>query len=182
MERAAITLEELIQDNADSTELWRAWFAGHADALALPCDIFDSKTVAGLVRHIFLAELRHSQRLTGQRVVTADEVPAATADDSFATHDQASRITAVSFHEPLINRFRKSSIFKRSARAPSEPRVASCLCMSCSTRSAIGRSWPRFCVSAPRRRIGRTTSCSLPRWSNGDRILWRRSGFLSSIA
>jgi uncharacterized damage-inducible protein DinB len=89
METAAISLDELIQDNAGSTDLWRGWFAGHADAFALPCDIFDTKTVAGLVRHIFLAELRHSQRLTGQPVVAADEVSAAPGDELFAVHNQA---------------------------------------------------------------------------------------------
>ena len=89
MESAAIALEEFIEDNAKSTELWRAWFAQHPQAFAVPCDIFDTKTVAGFVKHIFLAELRHSQRLTGQRVVNADEVKAAAGDELFAVHNQA---------------------------------------------------------------------------------------------
>ncbi len=89
MEKAAISLEELIQDNAGSTDLWRAWFAAHPDAFSLTCDIFDTRTVAGLVKHIFLAELRHSQRLTNQRVVAADEVHAASGDELFGVHDQA---------------------------------------------------------------------------------------------
>jgi len=89
MERAAIALEEFIEDNAKSTELWRAWFAQHPQAFAVPCDIFDTKTVAGFVKHIFLAELRHSQRLTGQRVVNADEIKAAAGDELFAVHDEA---------------------------------------------------------------------------------------------
>ena len=89
MERAAIALEEFIEDNARSTELWRAWFAQHSQAFAVPCDIFDTKTVAGFVKHIFLAELRHSQRLTGQRVVNADEMKATTGDELFAVHDEA---------------------------------------------------------------------------------------------
>jgi uncharacterized damage-inducible protein DinB len=89
MERAAIALEELIEDNVKSTEMWRAWFAQHSQAFEVPCDIFDTKTVAGCVKHIFLAELRHSQRLTGHRVVNAEEVNAATGDELFAVHDEA---------------------------------------------------------------------------------------------
>src|ERR1700730_8841604 len=89
MERSAVALEELIEDNAMSTELWRTWFAQHCQAFAAPCDIFDTKTVAGFVKHIFLAELRHSQRLTDQRVVNANEVNAATGDVLFAMDDEA---------------------------------------------------------------------------------------------
>lgn len=89
MARAAITLGELLEDNASSTDQWRVWFAQHPQALAIACDIFDAKSVAGLVRHTFLVELRHSQRLTGQRVVSAGEVQAADVDSLFVVHDQA---------------------------------------------------------------------------------------------
>jgi uncharacterized damage-inducible protein DinB len=88
-ETAAITLDEFVTDHTRSTERWRQWLAAHPDAFNVPCDIFDSKTVGGLIKHIFIVELRHSQRLTGQRVATYEDFPGTSLDDVFAIHDQA---------------------------------------------------------------------------------------------
>lgn len=88
-ETTAITLDEFVTDNAKSTERWHQWLAAHPDAFNVPCDIYDSKTVGGLVKHIFIVELRHSQRLTGQRVATYEDFPGSSLDDVFAIHDLA---------------------------------------------------------------------------------------------
>lgn len=89
MNAEAISLEELIEDNTRSSDRWHQWFTGHPDALTISCDIFDSKTVGNLLKHIFIVELRHSQRLTGQRVAAPEEFPGVSLDAVFAMHNQA---------------------------------------------------------------------------------------------
>ena len=89
MMAAAITLEELLADNEAGTRTWQAWFAANPAALELPCAIYNSGTVRGLLKHIFAVELRHSQRLNGEEVVAYDAIPAGSLGDLFAVHSQA---------------------------------------------------------------------------------------------
>jgi len=70
MTAAAIKLEELLVDNEVSTRKWQAWFANNPAALDVPCAIYNSGTVRGLLKHIFAVELRHSQRLLGEEVTS----------------------------------------------------------------------------------------------------------------
>ncbi len=91
MMAAAITLEELLADNEASTGTWEAWFAANPAALELPCAIYNSATVRGLLKHIFAVELRDSQRLNGEEVVAYDAIPAGSLDDLVAIHSQAIR-------------------------------------------------------------------------------------------
>ncbi len=86
---AAITLEELLVDNEAATEKWQAWFANHPAALDVPCSIYKSDTVRGLLKHIFAVELRHSQRLLGEEVTSYDAIPVGSLDDLMAVHAQA---------------------------------------------------------------------------------------------
>ncbi len=89
MNAAAITFEELLADNEANVNKWRTWFAAHDAALAVPCDIYNSGTVRGLLKHIFAVELRHSQRLRGEEVTAYDAIPVGSLDDLFAVHLQA---------------------------------------------------------------------------------------------
>ena len=89
MMAAAITLEELLADNEAGTRTWQAWFAANPAVLELPCAIYNSGTVRGLLKHIFAVELRHSQRLNGEEVVAYDAIPAGSLGDLFAVHSQA---------------------------------------------------------------------------------------------
>ena len=88
---AAITLQELLADNETATGKWHTWFAANPAALEVPCAIYNSGTVRGLLKHIFAVELRHSQRLNGEEVVAYDAIPAGSLDDLFAIHSQAMR-------------------------------------------------------------------------------------------
>ncbi len=88
---AAITLQELLADNETATGKWHTWFAANPAALEVPCGIYNSGTVRGLLKHIFAVELRHSQRLNGEEVVAYDAIPAGSLDDLFAIHSQAMR-------------------------------------------------------------------------------------------
>jgi len=108
-ETTAITLDQFVTDNEHLTKRWHRWLTAHPDAFNVPCDIYDTKTVGGLIKHIFIVELRHSQRLTGQRVATYEDFPGASLDDLFTIHDQAltnlrvfsAETTAASLNENL---------------------------------------------------------------------------------
>lgn len=89
MSAAAITLEELLADNEASAAKWSTWFEANPAALDVPCDIYNSGTVRGLLKHIFAVELRHSQRLRGEEVVAYDAIPAGSLEDLFRVHGQA---------------------------------------------------------------------------------------------
>jgi uncharacterized damage-inducible protein DinB len=88
---AAITLEELLVDNDAATEKWKVWFAANPAALDVPCAIYNSGTVRGLLKHIFAVELRHSQRLAGKEVTSYDAIPVGSLDDLMAVHSQATQ-------------------------------------------------------------------------------------------
>ncbi len=89
MTTAAITLEELLADNEAATEKWQAWFAANPAALDVPCAIYNSGTVRGLLKHIFAVELRHSQRLLGEEVTSYDAIPVGSLDELMVVHAQA---------------------------------------------------------------------------------------------
>ena len=91
MTAAAITLEELLADNEAGTRKWQAWFAANPAALDVPCAIYNSGTVRGLLKHIFAVELRHSQRLLGEEVTSYDAIPVGSLDQLMAVHAQATR-------------------------------------------------------------------------------------------
>ncbi len=91
MTTAAITLEELLMDNEAATKKWQAWFAAHPAALDVPCAIYNSDTVRGLLKHIFAVELRHSQRLLGEEVTAYDAIPVGSLDELMAVHAQATQ-------------------------------------------------------------------------------------------
>ena len=75
MNAPGITLDELLTDNESATARWKAWFGENPAALDAPCDIYNSGTVRGLLKHIFAVELRHSQRLLGEEVSAYDAIP-----------------------------------------------------------------------------------------------------------
>jgi uncharacterized damage-inducible protein DinB len=89
MTTAAITLEKLLADNEAAAEKWQVWFAANPAALDLPCSIYNSGTVRGLLKHIFAVELRHSQRLNGEEVTSYEAIPVGSLDDLMAVHAQA---------------------------------------------------------------------------------------------
>ncbi len=86
---AGISLEELLVDNEAGTAKWQVWFQANPAALDVPCDIYNSGTVRGMLKHIFAVELRHSQRLLGQEVVGYDAIPVGSLEDLFSVHARA---------------------------------------------------------------------------------------------
>lgn len=89
MNTTAITFEELLDHNRASTAQWKAWFKQNEAALPVPCTIYNSETVRGLLKHMFAVELRHSQRLRGEEVTAYDAISAGSLDELFAIHERA---------------------------------------------------------------------------------------------
>ncbi len=89
MSYAGITLAELLADNEAATAKWKTWFAENPTALDAPCDIYDSKTVRGLVQHIFDRELGHASRLAGRDAPMLMPTSTDSVDVIFAAHAQA---------------------------------------------------------------------------------------------
>ena len=80
-----ITLDELLAWTAEERAKWRPWFKANPGALDLvmqPGGRFP--TVASLVDHIFLVEVRHTLRLQGKELPTASGVPAGNVDALWA--------------------------------------------------------------------------------------------------
>lgn len=86
MSFAGITLRELMTDNDAATNKWGAWFKANETALDVPCDIYNSGDVRGLLKHIFAVELRHSQRLMGEEVTAYDAIPVGSLDGLLDVH------------------------------------------------------------------------------------------------
>lgn len=81
----SITLEELLGWNGEERLKWLAWLKKHPGALDVvlqPGGRFP--TVASLIDHIFLVEVRHILRLQGKELPAATGVTAGDLDGLFA--------------------------------------------------------------------------------------------------
>lgn len=85
----AITLEELLTWAQESASFWKAHFDANPALLELPCDIDDSGVVQELVRHIWMAELRWAQCVSGQPMAPRADFPKGPLDALYSLHQQA---------------------------------------------------------------------------------------------
>ena len=85
----SLTAEEVLSWNDTNANRWRDLLNKHPKALSLRCDIRGSSTVADLLQHIVAAELRYAERLHGEPVTEYEDIPKATVNDIFDTHDLA---------------------------------------------------------------------------------------------
>ncbi len=60
---SAVTFEELLADFDLTAEKWKGFFATNSAAEKVPTDIAGTGTIGGLVCHIYMAAVRHSERL-----------------------------------------------------------------------------------------------------------------------
>jgi uncharacterized damage-inducible protein DinB len=80
-----ITLDELLEWNAEERAKWRPWLKANAASLDVPLQPGGRfPTVRSLVDHIFLVEVRHILRLRRQELPTATGVAAGDIDGLFA--------------------------------------------------------------------------------------------------
>jgi uncharacterized damage-inducible protein DinB len=79
-----ITLDELLHYTGAERDKWRRWFAERPDLLAVPVQPGGRFPTAGkLIDHIFLAERRHLERLTGAPLSESTGLTASNAPPLF---------------------------------------------------------------------------------------------------
>jgi uncharacterized damage-inducible protein DinB len=79
-----LTLEELLDWTDEERAKWEAWFPAHPDALAFVLKGDRFGTVAGLIGHIFEAEMRQSHRFGGGPVPERKDPDGGSAATLFA--------------------------------------------------------------------------------------------------
>jgi uncharacterized damage-inducible protein DinB len=94
----AITLEQLLAWNQESSDFWKAHLDANPALLQLPCGIGGNVHVQAFVRHIWGAELVWSQIITGQPITDYDVWPNGPLEALFDLH-----IQAVSNFRSLLN-------------------------------------------------------------------------------
>lgn len=75
MNQPVLTLKELLHWSDESTCKWLSFLAATPAAQVLPCGIYGTANILGLVRHIVAVEMRHSQRLADLPVTPYAEIP-----------------------------------------------------------------------------------------------------------
>jgi len=88
MRTPGITFKELLADNEANAVKWQNWFEAHPQALEVLCDVAGSKTIGELVHHIFIVQLRLSQRLLGEPVHGFDNDPVTAPEVLFSLADE----------------------------------------------------------------------------------------------
>lgn len=88
MSTPALSAEQLLAWNEQTSNRWRALLEQHPHALALHCDVMNTSDVAGLVHHIHVVELRYAQRVAGTPETSFDEV-GKDVESSFHAHHRA---------------------------------------------------------------------------------------------
>jgi uncharacterized damage-inducible protein DinB len=91
----ALTVDDLLDYTAWQRTRWQAWLHGHPEALALSAGPHGDgrfTSVGDLVKHIFGAECRYVQRLTGQPLSDLATVPSNDVEALFNTGAEARRM------------------------------------------------------------------------------------------
>jgi uncharacterized damage-inducible protein DinB len=88
----AITLQELLTWNQESSNFWKAHLDAHPALLQLPCGIGGAPNVKEFVRHIWVVELRWAQRVAGLPIAPRADLPVGPLDALFNLHEQAVEI------------------------------------------------------------------------------------------
>ena len=85
----AISLEELLAWNRESSNFWKLHLDANPALLQLPCGIGGTANVQEFVRHIWGVELRWSQRLAGRPEMPREEMPSGPLPALFELHLKA---------------------------------------------------------------------------------------------
>jgi uncharacterized damage-inducible protein DinB len=85
----AITLEELLAWNQESSNFWKALLEANPALLKLPCGIGGTANVQEFVRHIWGVELIWGQRIAGLPVTDRKEMPAGPLEALYDLHLKA---------------------------------------------------------------------------------------------
>jgi uncharacterized damage-inducible protein DinB len=99
----AITLEELLTWNRESSRFWKAHLDANPALLTLPCGIGGTADVQAFAGHIWGAELRWGQRIAGLPLLAKEDVPAGPLDALFNLHLQAVQVFRTLLDNPTLN-------------------------------------------------------------------------------
>jgi uncharacterized damage-inducible protein DinB len=95
----ALTGEELQKWVEHTSDGWKKLLTAHPEALAFPCDIRETQSVAQLLQHIVAVELRYAERLNELPQTDYASIPYDSVEAIYATHDRAMELL-----RPLLNR------------------------------------------------------------------------------
>jgi uncharacterized damage-inducible protein DinB len=96
----ALTFEELLHWNDETSQWWKAHLDANPALLALPCGIGGAADVQALVRHIWIVELRWAHRLAQLPEIVPEEMPVGPLDTLYSLHSQASEILGKLLADP----------------------------------------------------------------------------------
>jgi uncharacterized damage-inducible protein DinB len=99
----AITLDELLAWNRQSSGFWKAHLAASPSLLELPCGIGGTADVQAFVRHIWGVELIWSQRIAGLPQRDRKDLPTGPLDALFELHLEAARNFRALLDDPAID-------------------------------------------------------------------------------
>jgi uncharacterized damage-inducible protein DinB len=88
----AITLDELLAWNHESSLFWKGFLDENPAVLSLPCDIGRTKNVQEFVRHIWSVDLLWAKRIAGLEELDREKVPPGPVEFLFGLHLEAHRI------------------------------------------------------------------------------------------
>jgi uncharacterized damage-inducible protein DinB len=100
---AAITLDELLGWSREAAEFWNHQFEANPALLELPCSIDGSGVVQELVRHIWMADLRWAQCISGRPMTPRPDLPKGPLAALFAMHEQGAKIFQSLLDDPEWN-------------------------------------------------------------------------------
>ena len=79
-----LSFGELLDYSAEESNHWRDFFKQHPDALDVPCDIAQTKTVGELVLHIVIVQMRYAERLLNQPITEYAALENKSGEELFA--------------------------------------------------------------------------------------------------
>jgi uncharacterized damage-inducible protein DinB len=84
-----IPFADLLAYNSAENAHWKRWFAEHAAALDLPCDVAGAGTVRNLLLHIFATELFFANRVLDLPKADYETLPHQSLEELFAITAEA---------------------------------------------------------------------------------------------
>jgi uncharacterized damage-inducible protein DinB len=79
-----LSFGELLDYSAEESNHWRDFFKQHPDAMDLPCDIAQTKTVRELVLHIVVVQMRYAERLLNMPITDYAKLEGKSGEELFA--------------------------------------------------------------------------------------------------
>jgi uncharacterized damage-inducible protein DinB len=92
MNHPALTAEEVLAWHEKNSAAWKQLLTEHPEALSIPCDINQTKTVGELLQHIVAVELRYAERLANLPATDYAAIPFDTVEIIYSTHGRATAL------------------------------------------------------------------------------------------